>query len=101
MDWYKPCAYDDAQKRRFHATGRKRLKALAAALGFEPGSFDLRCNQGGIAVSGEITLHADTLYVQICQPATGCGQRHPHPHLQGAQGLHGRPQQLRAALLAR
>ena len=37
MDWYKPCAYDDAQKRSFHATGRKRLKALAAALGFEPG----------------------------------------------------------------
>jgi hypothetical protein len=32
---------------------------------------NLRSNQGGIAVSGEITLHADHLYVQACQPATG------------------------------
>ncbi len=72
MDWYKPCAYDDAQKHSFHATGRKRLKMLAAALGFEPDSFEVHCNQGGIAVSGEVTLHADTLYVQVCQPATGC-----------------------------
>ncbi|MGO9547088.1 MAG: hypothetical protein ACLPPF_20135 [Rhodomicrobium sp.] len=71
MDWYKRCTYDNDQKRLFHATGRKRLKALAAALGFEPGSYDLRSNLGGIAVSGEVTLHHETLYVQICQPATG------------------------------
>jgi len=25
-----------------------------------------------IAVSGEVTLHHEQLYVQICQPATGC-----------------------------
>ena len=30
MNWYTPCAYNDAQKRSFHATGRKRLKALAS-----------------------------------------------------------------------
>lgn len=71
MNWYTPCAYNDAQKRSFHATGRKRLHALATALGFETGSFDLRSNQGGIAVSGEVTLHHDRLYVQVCQPATG------------------------------
>jgi hypothetical protein len=71
MNWYTPCAYNDAQKRRFHATGRKRLKALATALGLEAGSFDARSNLGGIAVSGEVTLHGDHLYVQICQPATG------------------------------
>ena len=29
-------------------------------------------NLGGIAVSGEVTLHHDRLYVQICQPATRC-----------------------------
>ena len=44
MNWYKRCAYDDEQKRAFHSTGRKRLKALADALGFAPGSFDLRSN---------------------------------------------------------
>ena len=71
MDWYKPCAYDGAQKRAFHLTGRRQLKALATALGFEPDSFEVRCNQGGIAVSGEVTLHHSALYVQISQPATG------------------------------
>ena len=72
MNWYAPCAYDDAQKRSFHATGRKRLNALATALGLEPGSYEVRSNSGGIAVSGEVTLHGQNLYVQICQPATGC-----------------------------
>ena len=71
MNWTTPCAYNDAQKRSFHATGRKRLKALAMALGLEAGSFDGRSNLGGIAVSGEVTLHGEHLYVQICQPATG------------------------------
>jgi hypothetical protein len=66
-----PRAYNDAQKRRFHATARKRLKALATALGLEAGSFDVRSNLGGIAVSGEATLHGEHLYVQICQSATG------------------------------
>lgn len=71
FDWYKPCAYDREQKPLFHTNGRKRLKSLAKDLAFEPGSFDLRSNPGGIAVSGEVTLHHDRLYVQICQPATG------------------------------
>ena len=72
MNWYRSCSYDEEQKRAFHKTGRERLTALAAKLNFEPGGFDLKSNQGGIAVSGEVTLHADTLYVQVCQPATGC-----------------------------
>ena len=71
MNWYTPCAYNEAQKRSFHATGRKRLKALATALGLGAGAYDLRSNRGGIAVSGEVTLHGEHLYVQICQPATG------------------------------
>ena len=71
MNWYTPCAYNEAQKRSFHTTGRKRLKALAAALGLEAGAYDVRSNLGGTAVSGEVTLHGEHLYVQICQPATG------------------------------
>ncbi len=71
MNWYIPCAYNAAQKRSFHTGGRKRLKSLASALGFETGSFDLRSNEGGIAVSGEVTLHHENLYVQVSQPATG------------------------------
>jgi hypothetical protein len=71
MNWTTPCAYDDAQKRSFHATGRKRLNALAAALDFKTGTYDVRSNRGGVAVSGEVTLHGENLYVQISQPATG------------------------------
>ena len=44
---------------------------LATALGFAPAEYDLRSNQGGIAVSGEITLHHERVYVQVSQPATG------------------------------
>ena len=70
MDWYTSCSYEPDQKRRFHAAARTRLRRLAAELGFPPASFDLRSNQGGIAVSGEITLHHARIYVQVCQPAT-------------------------------
>jgi hypothetical protein len=67
----KPVAHDDAAKRAFHSNARRQLKQLAVALGLQPGNYDFRSNQGGCAVSGEVTLHADRLYVQACQPATG------------------------------
>ncbi len=70
MNWYQSCAYDNVQKRCFHVTGLKRLRALAKALRFAANSFDVRSNCGGIAVSGEVTLHHEGLYVQISQPAT-------------------------------
>ena len=70
-DWYIPCAYNDAQKRSFHAAGRARLRALATTLELKPGSFDVRSNLAGIAISGEVILHGQNLYVQICQPAAG------------------------------
>jgi hypothetical protein len=71
MDWYTRCAYAPEEKQHFHTTARARLRKLAAALGFPPDAYDLRSNQGGTAVSGEITLHHDHVYVQVCQPATG------------------------------
>lgn len=67
FDWTKPCSYDDAQKRRFHATARSRLKQLAAELRLAPGTFEIRSNKGGIAVSGEVTLHHYRAYVQVGQ----------------------------------
>jgi hypothetical protein len=71
FDFRKPVSYNNAAKRAFHSHALRQLKLLAKALGLAPGSFDLRSNPGGIAVSGEATLHADHLYVQACQPATG------------------------------
>ena len=63
--------YKSGAKRRFHKLAEAVLLALADKLGYKPGDFDLRHNQGGIAVSGEITLHSDCLYVQFCQ----CGMQ--------------------------
>lgn len=65
-------AYTDAgyaRKKAFHAAGKKFLKELAAALGIQ--SYDLRSNEAGMAVSGEVTLHSDTLYVQLSESCVG------------------------------
>ena len=70
FDFRKRVAYDAEAKRRFHCHARAQLLKLAEALGLEPHEYDLRSNAGGIAVSGEITMHADRLYVQASQPAT-------------------------------
>ena len=71
FDFRKRVAYDDDAKRLFHYHARRQLRLLADALGLGPSAYDLRSNKGGSAVSGEVTLHADHLYVQACQPATG------------------------------
>lgn len=49
------------------ATARSRLKKLAAELRLPQGSFEVRSNKAGIAVSGEITLHHDRFYLQVGQ----------------------------------
>jgi hypothetical protein len=71
FDFRKRVSYDPEAKRLFHAHARRQLLALAKALGFNDGDYDLRSNEAGIAVSGEITLHADRLYVQVSQSPMG------------------------------
>lgn len=61
---------DPIVKTQFHNTARKFLKELAALLP-EYGEYEIRSNKGGIAVSGEVTLHMDHLYVQAGQSAMG------------------------------
>lgn len=63
--------YDHDAKQRFHRAAKRQLKALAACLRLKPSEYDLRSNMGGIAVSGEITLHSDNLYVQVDQSVMG------------------------------
>jgi hypothetical protein len=63
-------AYSDAgaaRKETFHRTGKAWLRQLAKQLGMAPSTFGIRSNLGGIAVSGEVTLHAETLYVQLSE----------------------------------
>jgi hypothetical protein len=66
-------AYNAQRKARFHSMGRARLQLLAKELGLLKGSFEIRSNQGGIAVSGEVTLHHEKIYVQILQSCLGGG----------------------------
>ena len=71
FDFRKSVAYDVEAKRLFHSRAKSQLRRIATALDLEPGSYDLRSNQAGIAVSGEIILHSDHLYVQVSQSAMG------------------------------
>jgi len=58
-------AYDESAKRLFHSEGRRALRRLADALRLEEGAYDIRSNKGGIAVSGEVTLHGEAIWVQL------------------------------------
>lgn len=69
----KSFSYNDTNKDQLHRAGKKALKALAAKLELPEGSFEVRSNKGGIAVSGEVTLHSDNLYVQIFESCTRRG----------------------------
>lgn len=71
---HKGVAYDERAKKLFHSDGRKALRALADALGLSEDSYDIRSNRGGIAVSGEVTLHGDSIYVQLSLGAMGAGR---------------------------
>ena len=62
---YRGVAYDVEAKKAFHSESRKALVRLADALGYERRDFDIRSSQGGVAVSGEIILHSDELYVTV------------------------------------
>lgn len=61
-------SYNAENKAAFHRIAKAQLKQVAKLLGADYGEIDpIRSNQGGIAVSGEITLHADNLYIQVEQ----------------------------------
>jgi hypothetical protein len=59
--------YHEERKKEFTRLGKKILKEIASLLRLEKGTYDLSYNPGGIAVSGDITLHTDQLYVNFSQ----------------------------------
>ena len=71
FDFRKRVAYHKWPKRAFHLAARRQLRRLAEALGLAQSSYEIRNNAGGMAVSGEIILHGDQVYVHVFQPATG------------------------------
>lgn len=77
------------RKRAFHRDGRRFLRGLASELGLARGSFDVRSNEGGIAVSGEVTLHSDTLYVQLSEMCLWRGVSVLYRRCNGRRDYHG------------
>lgn len=71
---YRGVAYDEPAKKLFHSEGRSALRRLAEALGLADGSFDIRSNRGAPAISGEITLHGDDIWVQLSVGLFGPGR---------------------------
>jgi hypothetical protein len=71
FDFRTSVAYDEERKLQFHRIARRQLALLANTLDLPSGSFDLRSNKAGIAVSGEVTLHGERIYVQASQPFGG------------------------------
>jgi len=68
---YTPAHYDDDAKRKFHSTARTLLRRLANRLTGYGEVSPIRSNKGGIAVSGEVTLHYERLYIQVSQSVMG------------------------------
>jgi hypothetical protein len=62
---------DPAIKKRFHFLAKKVAKEIAARLELPEDSYEIRSNMGGIAVSGEVTLHGTHIYIQFDQSALG------------------------------
>jgi len=69
--WTKPCAYDEHHKAAFHREAAKRLRRLAKTMEFDTAAYAVRSNKAGVAVSGEVTLHHDRVYIQVSQSCMG------------------------------
>jgi hypothetical protein len=64
-------SYNEEPKDKWHRLGKKVCKQIADVLGLTPNTYDIRSNKGGIAVSGEVTLHAEHIYIQFAQSCVG------------------------------
>ncbi len=67
----KAVGYPGSKKYHFKKDSKKLLKWVAENLGLGKGSYEVRFNAGGPAVSGEAVLHAEKLYVTILELSQG------------------------------
>jgi len=77
-DLGRNAGYNEEVKARFRSEAMKYLRALAKRLNLPKETYSVRYNAGGIAVSGEATLHHDKFYLQVshdCFWRTCNGQR--------------------------
>jgi hypothetical protein len=76
FNWNAPVTGDatpGSHKKVWHSRARRALTALAAELGLDPDSYDLRTNYAGPAVCGESTFHSDSIYIQVSNWSMGPG----------------------------
>ena len=64
-------SYNEEAKAKFLRDGKRVLRTIAKKLDLRPGSFDIRINPAGPAVSGEAILHSDQLYIMLSQSLDG------------------------------
>ncbi len=91
FNWNYPCAYNHFTKKTFHATARARLRKLASLLDWDKSTFDIRSNTAGIAVSGEVTLHHENMYIQVSQSCMGPNNSILIRTCKGRKDYHGGP----------
>lgn len=65
IDLARKAPYDWHTKEEWIKKGRAVLRRLVKDIGFEKGTYEIHVNRGGSAVSGEVILHHEHLYVQL------------------------------------
>jgi len=66
--------YEGDTKERWLQAGKKALKALVKELNNRLGKSEIRFCKGGPAVPGEIILHTELMYMQLCHSSLFSGQ---------------------------
>jgi hypothetical protein len=59
--------YEDARKADWLKTGRRLARQLAKELGLKEKTYEVRVNPAGPAVSGDVHLHGEHIYVSFSQ----------------------------------
>lgn len=58
-------AHDRVAKERFHADGRKAMKALALEIGLAPGSYTISSTPSDPAIAGYVALSSDDISIML------------------------------------
>lgn len=82
-------SYDAEAKTAFHSEGRKAMKRLAAALGLPQGEHEVRSCLAGVAVSGEIILHGNDVFVELSIGCIGPGHEVMFRRVEGRKDYSG------------
>lgn len=82
------------RKRNFHRDAPKILAELADEIGLEKSSYEIKSNLGGQAVSGEVILHGEGIYIKMFESAVGTpGIQMQYRSCKGRRDMTGGPNQ--------